>query len=133
MERSLLAAERSVWVAAAVVGWVVVRREVVWPVSVVVAVDMGTWDLLGDVYGKDLPQRRVAARSRKKALAGDGFRGQGRAIRHRGDHRAVCCKEGQRGSKTTGRWESRTELIARRSSPGPPTCCPLLRLPTAIG
>jgi hypothetical protein len=47
VERSLLAAERSVWVAGMVVGGVVVRREVVWPVSVVVAVDMGTWDLLG--------------------------------------------------------------------------------------
>ena len=46
--RSLLAAERSVWVAEVVDEGVVVRREVVWPVSVVVvAVDMGTWDLLG--------------------------------------------------------------------------------------
>ncbi len=43
VERSLLAAERSVWVAGLVVGEVVVRREMVWPVSV----DMGTWDLLG--------------------------------------------------------------------------------------
>ncbi len=47
VERSLLAAERSVWVAGVVDEGVVVRREVVWPVSVVVAVDMGTWDLLG--------------------------------------------------------------------------------------
>ena len=33
--------------------------------SVVVAVDIGTWDLLGEVDGKDWPQRRVAARSEK--------------------------------------------------------------------
>ena len=61
VERSLLAAERSVWVAGVVDEGVVVRREVVWPVSVVVAVDMGTWDLLGDVDGKERPRRRVAA------------------------------------------------------------------------
>jgi hypothetical protein len=50
VERSLLAAERSVWVAGVVVGGVVVRREVVWPVSweVVVVVDIGTWNLLGE-------------------------------------------------------------------------------------
>jgi len=38
-------------------------------VSVVVAVDMGTWDLLGEVNGKDRPRRRVAARSKKPWLA----------------------------------------------------------------
>ena len=65
VDRSLLAAERSVWVAGVVDVEVVVRREVVWPVSVVVAVDMGTWDLLGDVDGKDRPRRRAAARSEK--------------------------------------------------------------------
>jgi hypothetical protein len=53
VERSLLAAERSVWVAGVVVGGVVVRREVVrrevvWPVSVVLVVDIGTWNLLGE-------------------------------------------------------------------------------------
>ena len=46
--RSLLAAERSSLVVGVLVGWVVVRRELVWPVSweVVVAVDIGTYDLL---------------------------------------------------------------------------------------
>ena len=41
--RSLLAADRSSWVVGLLVGWVVVRRELVWPVvgSVVVAVDIG--------------------------------------------------------------------------------------------
>ena len=45
--RSLLAAERSSWLVGVLVGWVVVRRELVWPVSwdVVVAVDIGTCDL----------------------------------------------------------------------------------------
>jgi hypothetical protein len=40
--RSLLAAERSTWVVGVLLGWVVVRRELVWPVSwdVVVAVLM---------------------------------------------------------------------------------------------
>ena len=63
VERSLLAAERSVWVAAVVVGWVADRREVVWPVSVVMAVDIATWDLLGEVNGEDRPrlgQRLIA-------------------------------------------------------------------------
>ena len=41
--RSLLTAERSSWVVGVLVGEVVVRRELVWPVSwdVVVAVDIG--------------------------------------------------------------------------------------------
>jgi hypothetical protein len=47
VERSLLVAERSVWVVGVVFGGVVVGREVVWPVSVVGAVDVGTWDLFG--------------------------------------------------------------------------------------
>jgi len=40
--RSLLAAERSSWLAGVLVGWVVLRLVVCWPVSwdVVVAVDM---------------------------------------------------------------------------------------------
>jgi hypothetical protein len=61
VERSLLAAERSVWVAEVVVGGVVVRREVVWPVSVVVAVDMGTWDLLRELDWKDRTRSSAAA------------------------------------------------------------------------
>jgi hypothetical protein len=48
--RSLLAAERSSWLVGVLEGWVVARRELVWPVSweVVVAVDIGTWNLLGE-------------------------------------------------------------------------------------
>ena len=48
--RSLLAAERSRWVVGVLVVWVVVRRELVWPVSweVVVAVDMERMGLLDD-------------------------------------------------------------------------------------
>jgi hypothetical protein len=43
MVRSLWAAERSSWLVGVLVGWVEVRRELVWPVSwdVVVAVDIG--------------------------------------------------------------------------------------------
>ncbi|MFM8496758.1 MAG: hypothetical protein ACKOEM_14765 [Planctomycetia bacterium] len=46
--RSLLAAERSSWVVGVLLGWVVDRLVVCWPVSwdVVVAVDIGTWNLL---------------------------------------------------------------------------------------
>jgi hypothetical protein len=46
--RSLWAAERSRWVVGVLVGWVVNRLVVCWPVSwdVVVAVDIGTCDLL---------------------------------------------------------------------------------------
>ena len=52
--RSLWAALGVVWVTGVLVGWVVVRRELVWPVvgSVVVAVDMGTCDLLEGCMGR---------------------------------------------------------------------------------
>jgi hypothetical protein len=43
------------------VGGLVVRREVVWPVSVVVAVDMGTWDLLRELDWKDRTRSSAAA------------------------------------------------------------------------
>ena len=56
VERSLLAAERSVWVAGVVVVGDAVQREVVWPASVVVAVDMWMRDLLGEVDGEDQPR-----------------------------------------------------------------------------
>ena len=51
--RSLLAAERSRWLVGVLVGWVVFRREIVWPVSwdVAVAVDMGARNLLDDWMG----------------------------------------------------------------------------------
>jgi len=60
--RSLLAAERSRWVVGVLVGWVVVRRELVLPVSwdVVVAVDIGACDLL-EGWMKD-PAAKTAAR-----------------------------------------------------------------------
>jgi F0F1-type ATP synthase assembly protein I len=45
--RSLWAAERSSWVVGVLVGWIVDRLVVCWPVSVevVVAVDMKNWFL----------------------------------------------------------------------------------------
>ena len=48
MVRSLWAALRSSWLVGVLVGWVVDRLAVCWPVSVdvVVAVDIGTWNLL---------------------------------------------------------------------------------------
>ena len=52
--RSLLAALGVVWVTGVLVGWVVVRLVVCWPVvgSVVLAVDIGTCDLLGELVGR---------------------------------------------------------------------------------
>ena len=49
--RSLWAAERSTWVVGVLLGWVVVRLVVCWPVSwdVVVAVDMN--ELVPEVFG----------------------------------------------------------------------------------
>jgi len=65
--RSLWAAERSSWDVGLLVGWVVVRRELVWPVSVDVVVAVGIW-----VRGISLkvglgarPRRLVAARAGK--------------------------------------------------------------------
>ena len=49
----------------------------------------------------------------RKPLDSDGFRGQGRAIGHRGDHRAVRRREGQRGQKNAGRGASSRELLSR--------------------
>ena len=48
--RSLWAALGMVWVTGVLVGWVAVRLVVCWPVSwdVVVAVDIDTWNLLGE-------------------------------------------------------------------------------------
>jgi hypothetical protein len=57
VERRRLAAERSVWVAGMVVGGIVVRREVVWPVSVVVAVawvrGISLWEVNGRTGRQD--------------------------------------------------------------------------------
>jgi hypothetical protein len=48
--RSLWAALGVVWVMGLLLGWDVDRLVVCWPVSwdVVVAVDIGTWNLLGE-------------------------------------------------------------------------------------
>jgi hypothetical protein len=80
--RSLLAAERSSWVVGVVVGWVVVRLVMDWPVSwdvVVVAVDIGARDLH---EGSGALDHR---REQKRSLAGDGSEGLERAISQRGD------------------------------------------------
>ena len=66
--RSLWAALGVVWVTGMLLGWVAVRRELVWPVSwdVVVAVDIGTWNLLeGWIEGPaaKTADRPVAARA----------------------------------------------------------------------
>ena len=108
MVRSLLAADRSSWVVGLLVGWVVVRRELVWPVvgSVVVAVDIGTWNLLeGWMEGPaaQTADRLVAVRAWKIPLAGDAFRALGSPISHRGDHGAVCHAEPESGGENPGR------------------------------
>jgi hypothetical protein len=48
--RSLWAELGEVWLTGALLGWVVDREDWFWPVSwdVVVAVDIGTWNLLGE-------------------------------------------------------------------------------------
>jgi hypothetical protein len=97
--RSLLAAERSSWVVGVLVGWVVVRLAVCWPVSwdvVVVAVDIGVCNLLGGLMEgppAKTADRLVAARAWKNPLAVDDSGGLPRAISHRGDHEAACHRE----------------------------------------
>ena len=72
----------------------------------------------------------------KKALAGDGFRGQERAIGHRGDLGAARRRDGQQGSKNAGRKVGerspliKVELMANYASR---THCFRLPLPTALG
>ena len=84
--RSLWAAERSVWRVGVLVGWVVDRLVVRWPVSVdvVVAVDMKRMGLLeGWMEG---PAAQTGGDSGlENPLAGDGFEDLRRAISHRGD------------------------------------------------
>ena len=60
--RSLWAALGVVWVTGVLVGWVVGRFVVCWPVSwdVVVAVDIGTWNLLGECV--EAPAAKTADR-----------------------------------------------------------------------
>ena len=75
--RSLLAAERSEWRVEVLVGWVVDRGDWFWLVSwdVVVAVDIDTWNLLGEnVEG---PTAKTGGGTGwKNPLAGDGFGGE---------------------------------------------------------
>jgi hypothetical protein len=68
--RSLLAALGVVWVMGVLLGWDVDRLVVCWPVSwdVVVAVDIGTWNLLGECVeapAAKTADRLVAARAWK--------------------------------------------------------------------
>ena len=93
--RSLWAALRSSWVVGVLVGWVVGRLVVCWPVSwdVVIAVDMGTCGFLeGWMKGPAVKtaDRLVAARAWKIPLAGDALGSLGSPISHRGDRGAAC-------------------------------------------
>jgi hypothetical protein len=65
--RSLWAELGEVWLTGALLGWVVDREDWFWPVSwdVVVAVDIGTWNLLGECVEEPAAKtadRPVAAR-----------------------------------------------------------------------
>jgi hypothetical protein len=108
-QRSLLAAERSSWVVGVVVG-----GAGVWPVSVVVAVDMGASDLLGKVNGKDRPRRQVAARSEKapgwRRFSGPraGYQAPGRPIE------PSATEWGSVGREMLDEGRGGTELIARK-------------------
>jgi hypothetical protein len=93
-----------------------------------VAVDMGTWDLLVGGEWQDRPPRLLTDRwrhDRKNPLAGGGFRGQGRAIGHRGDHGAVRHQEGQQGSKIAG------QKVGREGQPH--LAPPITSSPTQLG
>ena len=101
--RSLLAALGVVWVTGVLVGWVVDRRELVWPVSweVAVAVDIGTCDLLeGWMEGR--AAQTGGGSDWENPLAGEGFGGLGRAISSRGDRGAVCQKKPESGGENLG-------------------------------
>ncbi len=88
--RSLLAAERSSWVVGVVVGWVVDRLAVCWPVSVevVVAVDMGTCGFL-EGWMKGPAAETGSGMGWENPLAGDAFWMLGSPISHGGDRGAV--------------------------------------------
>jgi hypothetical protein len=102
--RSLLVALGAVWWVGLLVGWVVVRRELVWPVvgSVVVAVDIGTCDLIEGWFGRpgcqDWWRHGV-----ENPLAGDGFRTLGSPISNWGDRGAACRQEPESGGENLGR------------------------------
>jgi hypothetical protein len=88
--RDLLAAERLGWVVGVLVGWVMGRLAKCWPVgdSVVVAVDIGTCDLLERWMEGPIAQTGGGT-DWENPLAGDGFRALGSLISHRGDHGAA--------------------------------------------
>jgi hypothetical protein len=88
--RSLWAAERSSWDVGLLVGWVVVRLMVcglVWD-SVVVAVDIGTCDLLEGCMERPAAHA-FGGTDWKIPLAGEGFGGCTRAISHWGGRGAA--------------------------------------------
>ena len=101
--RSLLAAERSSWVVGVLVGEVVVRLVVCWPVvgSVVVAVDIGTCDLL-EGWMEGPAAKTDGGSGWEKPLASDCFGALGSPISHRGDHGAACQKKPESRGKNPG-------------------------------
>ena len=106
--RSLWAALGVVWVVGLLVGWVVGRLVVCWPVSwdVVVAVVIVTCELLEGWMGGPAAKtadRLVAARAWKIPLAGDGFGALRSPISHRGDHGAAYHEEPESGGENPGR------------------------------
>ncbi len=123
VERSLLAAERSVWVAGVVVGGVVVRREVVWPVSweVVVVVDIGTWNLLGE--GVEDPDaktadRRVAALAWRRPWMATLLEAYGGRLAVKATMGAACHREPESGVRKSRISERREPLNQRLKTVG---------------
>ncbi len=93
--------------AGLMVGWVVDRLVVRWPVSVevVVAVDIGTWNLLED-WMEDPAAKTGGGTGLEKSLAGDGFQALESPISHWGDRGAACHHEPESGGENLGRTES---------------------------
>ncbi len=85
------------------VGWVVVRLAVCWPVSwdVVVVVDIGTWNLLGECVEGPAAQTGGGT-GLEIPLAGDAFRAIGSPISQRGDHGAACHEEPESEGENLG-------------------------------
>ena len=101
--RSLWAALGEVCVAGLLVGEVVVRLAVCWPVSVevVVAVDMGTCGFL-EGWMKGPAAETGSGMGWENPLAGDAFWMLGSPISHGGDHGAACHHEPESGAKNLG-------------------------------
>lgn len=102
--QSLLAAERSSWLVGVLVGWVVLRLVVCWPVvgSVVVAVDIGTCDLL-EGWTEGPAAHAGGGTGLENPLAGDGFRAIESPISHRGDRGAAHRHEPESRAENPGR------------------------------